>query len=125
MKIALENYEKPLNAISCEKGYWVTITFGEFIKHDNGTLRVFSKEEILEARELYKKVFSREYNMQLEKEENKKLGKVQPMFTAKFDNEKDMKILKSVFSVSALEKADFNMDKIQENLNKEIATKNA
>lgn len=109
---------KEMKSIRCDKGFWVSPSFGEFLKDDKGNMKVFGLEDIKTKRAEYIFKFPDSIKEpEKPKSNDPEFGK--PMFTAHFDNPKEMEILKKVFHKDALEAVDFNMDKVAENLEKE------
>lgn len=102
------------------KGYWVSQNM-QILKDENRSSKVFTANEILIARAR----FLLHYPDGLPKPEpinetpQDDFLMPQPMYTARFDNPEEMEVLKKVYSPDALKKADFNIDKIKENLKRE------
>lgn len=111
--------DDPVKTLKCSNGYWVSFGFDDMAKDKDGKLIVFSEREIQIARARFllrnPEIEKPKIKAPIEPEENTP----QPMFTARFNNPEEMKVLKNVFGREALESADFNMDTIRENLAKE------
>ena len=123
MKVSLKGYEKPLFATKCTGGYWISYEYGKFLKTDSGKIKVFDEDFILESHELYKQEFNIQYKQDLVKREAVESGTPVPMLSIKYDDKEGMDLLKSVFSVSALESVDFDMDKVNDNLQQALDKK--
>ena len=98
-----------------KSGFWVSEKM-QIFRDSSGSAIKFTNSHILVARARFKLHYPAGLPKIDKRKVNQREDKLTPMFTAHYNNPEEMRMLKNVFSVEALEKANFDPRQIQKNL---------